>query len=139
MSFSDTGQVAWRDTNHGLDHWRGQLSVGAAFCEWIMTLLVIAFTLTFVSEFQNLTITKPRISNTMKMCDEQCDSNIPRCGTNSVQCRTSHISENHLVTQNLSKNEFFCRHSETTTSFIVDATQIELEEERHVCLTSCEV
>ena len=135
--FSGTGQVAWRDTNHGMDHWRGQLSVGAAFCEWIMTLLVIAFTLTFVSEFQNLTFTKPRIQHVTTTCTVTCDD---QCDGNCVQCRTSPMSDatsRGPVTQSLSKNEVFCHHSVTTTSFIVDTTLV--DEERHRCLTAFEV
>jgi hypothetical protein len=52
FSLFPEGVVSWRDSHHGFEHWRGRLSVGAAFCEWILTLLVIAFTLTFVAEFQ---------------------------------------------------------------------------------------
>ena len=103
-----------------------------------MTLLVIAFTLTFVSEFQNLTFTKPRISHVaMNMCSVTCDE---QCEGTCAQCRTSPMSEafdHQPVMQSLSKNDVLCDHSATTTSFIVDATQC--EDERHRCLTSFEV
>ena len=91
------GAVTWKDSHHGFEHWRGRLSVGAAFCEWILTLLVIAFTLTFVSEFQNLKFRKPEISiitsfesshcNNCNNCDAACDDCDEQCDGSRRHCK----------------------------------------------------
>ena len=109
--FLDTGSVTWRDAHHGLDHWRGRLSVGAAFCEWFLTLLVIAFTLTFVSEFQNLKIQKPKISFVTNSSyvtrddHQQCDE-CRHCATAAVLLSKDSDDDSAQVSSNL------CRHQQ---------------------------
>jgi len=148
--FPDTGSVTWRDAHHGIDHWRGRLSVGAAFCEWFLTLLVIAFTLTFVSEFQNLKFQKPKItfvtnSNYVTRDDQQCDECrhcdaavlLSKDSDESAQV-SSHIchhnnlrqsSQQHFCRNNSSQRDLLGLQCETTTSFIVDTSLSDVNED----------
>jgi hypothetical protein len=158
--------VTWRDAHHGLDHWRGRLSVGAAFCEWFLTLLVIAFTLTFVSEFQNLKIQKPKIiyvTQGDQQCDQQQSDECRQCtetlllsknSDDSAQV-SSHIcrhdnkqqsfQQQHFCRSKSSQHDFLGLQCETSTSFIVDTSLSDVNDvtadgaERQKCCTTFEV
>lgn len=44
-----------------MDNLRGRLSLTAAFCEWIIALLVVAFTFTFYTEFREFRLIKAEV------------------------------------------------------------------------------
>lgn len=63
QSDDSTGEILWNDVHHdNRDHWRGKLSLTAAFCEWILALLIVAFTFTLVPEFKSVHIHKPTVN-----------------------------------------------------------------------------
>ena len=57
----DTGDLKWDDSYHSSATWRGQVSLAAAFCEWLVTFFIIFFILSFAYEFRSLRIERPKL------------------------------------------------------------------------------
>ena len=62
----ENGEVHFLE--HSSDTYKGCLSLAAAFCEWIVALLSVAFTLTFVAEFRHLRLKRPRVVQAEDCC-----------------------------------------------------------------------
>ncbi len=58
---SNDGGLVWDDSYHSMDSFRGRLSLTAAFCEWMVALLSVVFTLTFVPEYRHLHLGRPKV------------------------------------------------------------------------------
>ena len=48
------GESTWNDSSHTLDTWHGRISISAAFCEWLLSLLVVLFMLSFIPDFKSI-------------------------------------------------------------------------------------